>query len=163
MTTASYRRASRLAGGALLMAACSKPPAQQAPPVPVQVASVTQIAAPLTLTANGVVEPLQTVAIQAQVGGSLETVAFNEGDDVQTGQVLFKLDARPFFAPVGSGSCGRGLGSGFACFFWRHRFLSHPFCFLLLQIRFHVCFCDATLGSRPGDFAEIHVPIARQA
>jgi multidrug efflux system membrane fusion protein len=100
MTTASYGRASRLAGCALLMAACSKPPAQQAPPVPVQVASVTRIAAPLTLTANGVVEPLQTVAIQAQVGGSLETVAFNEGDDVQTGQVLFKLDARPFEAAL---------------------------------------------------------------
>jgi membrane fusion protein, multidrug efflux system len=96
----SYRRATTLAGCALLMAACSKQPAQQTPPVPVQVASVTQIAAPLTLTANGVVEPLQTVAIQAQVGGSLETVAFNEGDDVQAGQVLFKLDARPFEAAL---------------------------------------------------------------
>lgn len=101
MTTRFYRaRVNTLAGCAMLIAACSKPPAQQAPPVPVQVASVTQIAAPLTLTANGVVEPLQTVAIQAQVGGSLETVAFNEGDDVQTGQILFKLDARPFEAAL---------------------------------------------------------------
>jgi len=88
------------AGCWLLGAGCSKPPAQQAPPVPVQVASATKIAAPLTLTANGVVEPLQTVAIQAQVGGALETVAFNEGDDVQAGQLLFQLDARPFAAAL---------------------------------------------------------------
>jgi multidrug efflux system membrane fusion protein len=98
--TLFYRRTRGFAGCVLLAAACSQPPAQHAPPVPVQLAPVTQIAAPVTLTANGVVEPLQTVAIQAQVGGSLETVAFNEGDDVQAGQVLFKLDARPFEAAL---------------------------------------------------------------
>lgn len=89
-----------VAGCWMLVAACSKPPAQQTPPVPVQVAQATKIAAPLTLTANGVVEPLQTVAIQAQVGGALETVAFTEGDDVQAGQLLFQLDARPFAAAL---------------------------------------------------------------
>jgi len=98
--TRLYGKSRLLAGCCLLVAGCSKPPAQQTPPVPVQVAAATKIAAPLTLTANGVVEPLQTVAIQAQVGGALETVAFNEGDDVQAGQVLFKLDARPFEAAL---------------------------------------------------------------
>jgi multidrug efflux system membrane fusion protein len=77
-------------------AACSKPPAQAAPPVPVQVASVSKISAPLTLEANGVVEPMQTVSVLAQVGGALDSVMFNEGDEVQAGQVLFKLDSRPF-------------------------------------------------------------------
>ena len=79
-------------------AACSKPPVQAAPPVPVQVALSTRIAAPLTLDANGVVEPMQTVSVLSQVGGTLDSVFFNEGDEVQAGQTLFKLDPRPFAA-----------------------------------------------------------------
>jgi membrane fusion protein, multidrug efflux system len=81
-------------------AACAKPPAEHAPAVPVQVAAVTKIAAPLTIQANGSVEPLQTVAIQAQVGGTLDAVTFNEGDDVQAGQTLFRIDPRPFEAAL---------------------------------------------------------------
>jgi multidrug efflux system membrane fusion protein len=79
----------------VVAAACSKPPAQAAPPVPVQVASVSKISAPLTLEANGVVEPMQTVSVLSQIGGTLDTVLFNEGDEVRAGQVLFKLDSRP--------------------------------------------------------------------
>jgi multidrug efflux system membrane fusion protein len=82
------------------LAACSKPPAQREPVVPVQVAAVSKIAAPLTLQANGSVEPLQTVSIQAQVGGTLDAVSFREGDDVQAGQTLFRLDPRPFEAAL---------------------------------------------------------------
>ena len=89
-----------LLGVSLVSAACSKATPHQEPPVPVQVAAATRIAAPVTIESNGVVEPMQTVAIEAQVGGSLETVAFNEGDDVKTGQVLFKLDPRPFEAAL---------------------------------------------------------------
>src|SRR6185436_11770562 len=47
----------------IVLAACSKTAPQQAPTVPVRVAMATQIAAPLTLSANGVVEPMQTVAV----------------------------------------------------------------------------------------------------
>lgn len=95
-------RAALGALGALIVvgAACSKPPAQAAPPVPVQVAVSTRIAAPLTLDANGVVEPMQTVSVLSQVGGTLDSVLFNEGDEVQAGQTLFKLDPRPFAANV---------------------------------------------------------------
>ena len=89
-----------LLGVSLVSAACSKATPHQEPPVPVQVAAATRIAAPVTIESNGVVEPMQTVAIEAQVGGSLETVAFNEGDDVKSGQVLFKLDPRPFEAAL---------------------------------------------------------------
>jgi membrane fusion protein, multidrug efflux system len=81
-------------------AACSKPPAQAAPTIPVQVAQASRISAPLTLDANGVVEPMQTVSVLSQVGGTLDTVLFNEGDEVQAGQILFKLDPRPFAANV---------------------------------------------------------------
>jgi multidrug efflux system membrane fusion protein len=85
---------------AAVAAGCSKPPAQHDPVVPVQVAKAATISAPLTILANGSVEPLQTVAIQAQVGGTLDEVSFHEGDDVQAGQVLFHLDSRPFDAAL---------------------------------------------------------------
>jgi multidrug efflux system membrane fusion protein len=81
-------------------AACSKPPDQKVPPVPVELAAVSKIAAPLTIESNGVVEPAQTVMIQGQVSGTIQEVGFEEGDDVQAGQVLFQLDPRPFEAAV---------------------------------------------------------------
>jgi multidrug efflux system membrane fusion protein len=70
------------------------------PPVPVQTVPASKIAAPLTVEANGVVEPAQTVMVQAQVGGTIQEVAFAEGQDVGQGQVLFKLDPRPFEAAL---------------------------------------------------------------
>lgn len=87
-------------GSALTVAACTKPTVQQAPVVPVRTATVAKISAPVTIVANGVVEPVQTVAIQAQVGGTLDEVAFHEGDDVQAGQLLFRIDPRPFEAAL---------------------------------------------------------------
>jgi multidrug efflux system membrane fusion protein len=84
----------------LFAAACSKPPAAHDETIPVRVAAVTQMAAPFTISANGVVEPLQTVSVEAQVGGILDTVNFHEGDEVHAGQVLFRIDARPFQAAL---------------------------------------------------------------
>lgn len=100
MTTRRPRRALLTLAALASFAGCAKPPAEHAPAVPVQVAAVTKIAAPLTIQANGSVEPLQTVAIQAQVGGTLDAVTFNEGDDVQAGQTLFRIDPRPFEAAL---------------------------------------------------------------
>jgi multidrug efflux system membrane fusion protein len=68
--------------------------------VPVQVEPVIQMAAPLTLAANGVVEPLQTVDVEAQVGGTVMAVDFQEGDQVAAGQELFRLDPAPFQAAL---------------------------------------------------------------
>src|SRR4051812_711702 len=84
-------------------AACSKGEGaapKGAPMVPVEVASVVQISAPVEISANGVVEPMQTAAIEAQVGGLLTAVAFREGDAVSRGQTLFRLDPRPFQATL---------------------------------------------------------------
>ena len=96
------RRASHAAmvGFVIALGACSKPPAQQVPPVPVKLAAATKIAAPLTIEANGVVEPLQTVTVAAQVGGIVDEVEFREGEDVTAGQLLFRLDPRPFEAAL---------------------------------------------------------------
>jgi membrane fusion protein, multidrug efflux system len=84
----------------IAIVSCSKPAPQAAPAVPVRVAEATQIAAPLTIAANGVVEPMQTVSVQAQVGGTLMQVGFREGDEVRAGQILFRLDPRPFEAAL---------------------------------------------------------------
>lgn len=96
----SYHTKAVVAVVGVTLAACSKPPEQRTQSIPVQTTQVTQIAAPLTVDANGVVEPAQTVSVQAQVGGTIQQVAFNEGDDVQAGQLLFKLDPRPFEAAL---------------------------------------------------------------
>jgi multidrug efflux system membrane fusion protein len=51
---------------------------------------------PVTLAAIGSVEPSSTVAVRAQVTGTLTAVNFVEGQDVLKGEVLFEIDPRPF-------------------------------------------------------------------
>ncbi|MEO7083302.1 MAG: efflux RND transporter periplasmic adaptor subunit [Gemmatimonadaceae bacterium] len=98
MTIRIFQKALALASVASL--ACTAPPPAKSPPVPVKLALATSISAPVTILANGVVEPMQTVAVIAQVGGTLDSVGFHEGDDVQAGQILFHLDSRPFAAAL---------------------------------------------------------------
>ena len=95
-------RPTRSALAALLLglAACSKPAAPPKAPVAVTVASSTVGEAPYTVAANGVVEPLQSVAVQSQVGGVLTRVHFKEGDEVNEGQLLFSIDSRPYDAAL---------------------------------------------------------------
>src|SRR3989449_2756472 len=68
--------------------------------VPVPVARAEQRAIPFEIAATGTAEPRQTVSVQSQVTGVLTQVAFREGDDVATGQVLFQIDPRPFQAAL---------------------------------------------------------------
>lgn len=84
----------------VLAAGCSKPAPPKQPRVPVIVATARRTALPYTLSTNGVVEPLQTAAVEAQVGGILTRVAFSEGQRVSAGQVLFQIDARPYLAAL---------------------------------------------------------------
>lgn len=66
--------------------------------MPVVTARVEQKAVPVTLAEVGTVEAISSVQIRAQVTGQLSAVHFAEGQEVQTGQPLFTLDARPFLA-----------------------------------------------------------------
>jgi multidrug efflux system membrane fusion protein len=80
--------------------ACNKkapPPAQV---VPVTVARAELRTVPFVLQANGMVEPMQTVAIEPQVGGIITKILFKEGDEVATGQPLFEIDPRPYQATL---------------------------------------------------------------
>ena len=83
-----------------LLASCGKKAPEQSPSVPVSVSPVVRIDAPAVVAANGVVEPVQTVAVEAQVGGTLTEVSFQEGEEVTEGQVLFRIDPRPFQAAL---------------------------------------------------------------
>lgn len=79
-------------------AACSKKDPPRQPTIPVAVTAVRRATVPYVVTANGIAEPMQTVAVQAQVNGILQRVNFSEGQAVQAGQVLFQIDARPYVA-----------------------------------------------------------------
>jgi multidrug efflux system membrane fusion protein len=84
----------------LILAGCSKKDPPATPSVPVTVAVVERRAVPFEIAATGTVEPLQTVSVQAQVGGILRRVAFKEGEEVKQGQLLFELDSRPYRAAL---------------------------------------------------------------
>lgn len=53
---------------------------------------------PVVLEVVGSVEPEQSVQVRPQVSGVLEAVLFREGDYVKSGQLLFRVDPRPFQA-----------------------------------------------------------------
>jgi multidrug efflux system membrane fusion protein len=83
-----------------VIAACSKSAPPRQPTVPVSVTTVTRATIPYVVTANGIAEPMQTVSVEAQVNGILNRVTFAEGANVQAGQVLFQIDARPYVAAL---------------------------------------------------------------
>ena len=94
----SLRTACGIVLAVWLTAACSKAAPPRQPSVPVSVTTVKRTSVPYTVTANGVAEPMQTVAVEAQVNGILNRVTFAEGQAVQAGQVLFEIDSRPYVA-----------------------------------------------------------------
>lgn len=84
----------------ILLPACRDDAPPPAPPVPVTVATVERRDVPFELAATGSVEPLETVAVEPQVGGLIVRIAFREGQDVTRGQVLFQIDPRPYQAAL---------------------------------------------------------------
>jgi len=94
------RAASTVVAALTGLAACGKPARKESPPVPVLAAAAERRAVPFTIEANGTVEPLETVAIESQVGGVLLRVGFKEGDEVRQGQILFEIDPAPYRAAL---------------------------------------------------------------
>ncbi len=68
--------------------------------VPVTLTKAEQRTIARTLEAVGNVQPDATVAVKPQVGGQILEALVSSGQDVQKGQVLFRLDPRPFEAAV---------------------------------------------------------------
>jgi len=99
---ASFTRgfACGLLAATLLLAGCSGRKSAPSPPVPVTVAQVVVQPEPLSLSAVGTVEPIETASVKAQVGGMITRVSFSEGQNVRAGQILFQIDPRPFQAAL---------------------------------------------------------------
>jgi multidrug efflux system membrane fusion protein len=70
------------------------------PAVPVTIAPVLQETVPVRLRAIGNVEAFSTVALKARVDGQILEVNFKEGAPVKKGEVLFRIDPRPFEAAL---------------------------------------------------------------
>jgi len=68
--------------------------------VTVTVAQVRQETVPFRLQAIGNVEAYASVAVKARVDGQIVEVGFKEGEPVKQGQMLFKIDPRPFEAAL---------------------------------------------------------------
>jgi len=89
---------------ATILSGCSggekKASAQAPSSVPVVVATVAQKSIPVSIRSIGNVQPFQTVSIKSQLNGELTAVHFKEGQDVEKGQLLFELDARPLEAEL---------------------------------------------------------------
>jgi multidrug efflux system membrane fusion protein len=76
-------------------AATAPPPP---PAIPVQIAAATTRDVPHYLTGLGTVQAFNTVTVKTQVDGQLQKVAFTEGQMVKAGDLLAKVDPRPFQA-----------------------------------------------------------------
>jgi membrane fusion protein, multidrug efflux system len=89
---------------AAILAGCARSQASGAaaapPPPTVSVAEV--LARPLRdfEEFTGRLEPVTAVSIQPRVAGFIESAQFAEGTHVKKGQLLFRIDARPFQAEV---------------------------------------------------------------
>lgn len=88
------------------------------PPVEVAVVTVTPKTVPVTMSFVAQTESSHQVEVVARVSGFLEKIAYREGDLVQTGQVLFKMDQKPFQAQV---AAARGELEGSKARLWTAR------------------------------------------
>ena len=81
---------------ATLVASCEKP-ATPEPPLPVvRLMEIQNSTIPLTGTLIGQLDSPQNVEVRARVEAYVEEIAFTEGGKVKQGDLLFKLDRRPF-------------------------------------------------------------------
>jgi multidrug efflux system membrane fusion protein len=64
------------------------------PPAPVSAALVAQTDMPVIISAPATVEPLANVAVKTRTDGQIVEVLFKEGDAVNAGDVMFRLDDR---------------------------------------------------------------------
>lgn len=69
-------------------------------PVPVTVVAAVNRDVPVYLTALGTVQALNTVTVNAQVGGQLMALHFAEGQEVKQGDLLAEIDPRTYQAAL---------------------------------------------------------------
>jgi len=85
----------------VLLSACGKEaPRPERPPPEVTVLTVVPKTIPANSTYVAQTESSRQVEIVARVSGFLDQIAYQEGDLVQEGQVLFQVDPKPFEAQL---------------------------------------------------------------
>jgi multidrug efflux system membrane fusion protein len=77
-----------------------KAKAKSIPPAPVRTAAVSRQDVPIILEGVGNVQARSTIAIKARIDGQLMEAAVAEGQPIAKGDLLFKLDARPYEAQL---------------------------------------------------------------
>jgi multidrug efflux system membrane fusion protein len=87
----------------------SSPRATAAGPaaVPVVAGSASVRDMPIWLSGVGTVTPLNVVDVKVRVDGQLQSVAFNEGEQVKAGQALAQIDPRPYQATLAQAEANR--------------------------------------------------------
>jgi multidrug efflux system membrane fusion protein len=75
-----------------------KPAAKGPASVPVAVVAALQQTIPVRLQAIGNVEAYASVSVKSRVDGQILEIHFREGQEVKKGDVLFRIDPRPFEA-----------------------------------------------------------------
>jgi membrane fusion protein (multidrug efflux system) len=84
----------------LLVAACKQEAPPPPPPPEVKVAQVLQRDVPIYVEAIGETRGSSEIEVRARVEGFIESVDFKEGSMVARGQLLYRIDPRPFQASV---------------------------------------------------------------
>lgn len=83
-----------------MLAGCSKPQPPPPPPPEVTVLNVEAKDAPVTFEFVGVTASSQQVEVRARVDGFLDERLYTEGGIVKQGDIMFKMDAKPFEAEL---------------------------------------------------------------
>lgn len=90
--------------GAILLTACQKEATPSAPaerpPLDINVAKPEVKSLIEWATFTGRLEAVESVDVHARVSGYLESVNFEEGQQIEKGDLLFEIDPRPFEAEV---------------------------------------------------------------
>jgi len=87
-------------GGAAALLGWAGAVAAQPAAIPVGIAEVRIADLPVTMDGIGTVQAFNAVTIRVQVDGVLQQVSFEEGQAVKAGQVLARIDPRPYQAAL---------------------------------------------------------------
>ena len=100
--TAFAARAGLFGALALALAGCKKDAAPPGAPPPPSVTVARPVPYPVQSyhEYNGHLDPVEAVEIKARVKGLLKDVLFNEGEEVQQGADLYKIDPREYVTAV---------------------------------------------------------------
>ncbi len=83
-----------------LLAGCGKPKAPPPAPPEVTVMKVAAKDTPVTFEYVGITESSQQVEVRARVDGFLDERLYTEGSIIKKGEVMFRMDAKPFEAQL---------------------------------------------------------------